>query len=59
MKNQKWYFLTNNKHFYYISSTNELCSLEIPWGLANDNSIIRYYHEKGTKSQMFILKMFK
>ena len=57
--NQKWYFLTNNKPFYYITSAYELCALDIPWGDANDNSKIRCYSPNGSKSQMFLLKLYK
>jgi len=57
--NQKWYFLTNNNPFYYITSAYELCALDIPWGDANDNSKIRCYSPNGSKSQMFLLKLYK
>ena len=57
-KKQKWYFLTNNKDFYYITSANELCSLDISSDDANDDSKIKCYYANGTKSQMFKLKMY-
>lgn len=58
-KKQKWYFLTNKEPFYYITSAYELCALDVPWGKARDNSKIRCYSPNGTKSQMFVLKLYK
>ena len=58
-KKQKWYFLTNKQPFYYITSAYEICALDVPWGKANDNSKIRCYSPNGTKSQMFLLKLYK
>ena len=53
------YFLTNKEPFYYITSAYKICALDVPWSQANDNSKIRCYSANGTKSQMFLLKLYK